>query len=172
MGRMDATDAERLRHRRALLQLRHARQQQAATARDLGARLNALGVGRLSRLPPLRCQQLMAPFAQWPGQDEHFSWDGVAGAHCAWWTTPEERDAAFRRALSEAMPDPATRIALIFHTAESALVLSAGEANRHARPVLDALFGTLWVRPLRGHDDALVELVFPDSAVCWRAARA
>lgn len=173
MGRMDPTHADRLRQRRALLQLRHARQQQAATARGLGARLHALGVGRLSRLPPPRCQQLMAPFAHWPGQDEHFTWDGVAAAHCAWWTTPAERSALFRRALADAMPDPATRIALIFHTAESGLVLAAGEAARHADAVLGALYGTLWVRPLHGDgDQALVEAVFPDSAVCWRPARA
>lgn len=169
MGRMDTSHADRLRHRRALLQLRHARQRHASTARSLGARLRALGVERLSRIAPVRCQALMAPFSQWPGMDEHFVWDGVVGARCAWWTSPAERTALFRHALSDGMPDPASRIALIFHTAESGLALTAGDARRHAETVLDALYGTLWVRPLHDGNDALVELVFPDSAVCWRA---
>jgi hypothetical protein len=164
---MDAPDAQRLRRRREQLQRRLARQDAARQARALAPMLRARGVRRLSLLPPSRAAALVAPFAHWPARDEHFDWPGIAGHACMWWTNEDDRDAAFARALRDCFA-PAARLALVFHTVESALVLGREDALAQARVLLDALYGTLWVVPLRGVD-GIVEVEFGDRQVCWRA---
>lgn len=116
----------------------------------------------MSRLPPARAMALMAPFHHWPGADERFTWPGSASREH--WESAAERDAAFRRALA-AYAAPQARIVLIFHTAESALVLAAADADRAASVLLEPLRDTLWVRPLRD-GEWLVEVSFMDAEVC------
>lgn len=166
MSAMDPPDPQRLRRRREQLQRRLRRQEAARQVRALGPMLRARGVRRLSTLPPVRSAALVAPFAHWPARDEHFDWPAIDGHACAWWADAAARDVAFGAALRACFA-PGVRLAFVFHTVESALVLGREDALAHAGALLDALHGTLWVLPLRGAD-GIVEVVFGDRQVCRR----
>ena len=129
--------------------------------------LRAYGPGRVSRLPPRRVLDLIAPFQHLPARDERFDWTRIAEGACDSWETPEARDEAFRRALDASFPAQA-RLALVFHTAEYAVVLGMDAALALARTILDACHDTLWVVALGG-GAGLVEVSFSEREVCWGA---
>ena len=160
-------DAAALRKRREHLQLRLRREDESRQARELAHRLHALGLRRMSRLPPSRAHALVAPFAHWPGRDERFYWPEIPGHVCRYWSDEAARDDAFREAL-RANFAPSARLALVFHPAESALVLGREDAIAHADAVLAQGYAAWWIVALRG-PSKLVEVCFGDDEVCWIA---
>jgi hypothetical protein len=159
-------DVAALRRRRDHLQLRLRRQEKSRQSRELAARLHALGVRRLSRLPPARAQALVAPFAHWPGRDERFYWPEIPAHVCRHWEDEAQRDAMFREALCANFPAGA-RIAVVFHPFESALVLGREDAVAHAGSLLARGYAAWWIVTLRG-PSKLVEVCFSDHEVCWK----
>lgn len=158
---------EALRRRRMLLQLRIARRDEARQFRDMAPRLVERGMRRLSRLPASRVMDLMRGYGSLHLLDERVDWSRVPGHSGVYWQTPGERDHAFTVALRSCF-EPETRLALIFHTAESALVMSCGETVEAADAILPQLRDTLWVVPWRA-SPALVEVSFIDKQICWHA---
>ena len=156
--------AARKRHKRTLLQLRIKRQQESEQARLVACRILDGGATRLSRLPPPRVLLLVSRYAGRALVDERFDWTKVPGSHCAGWEVAEDRDQAFVAAMRLSF-GPDERVALVFHTSESALVMSCSDACRFASGLLPLLHGTLWVVALRDND-ALVEVSFIDRQVC------
>lgn len=156
---------DELRRRRMLLQLRIARREEARQFRDIAPRLVERGVRRLSRLPASRVVDLMRGYGSLHLLDERVDWSRVPGHSGVYWRSPCERDHAFTVALRSCV-EPATRVALIFHTAESALVLSCGDAVVAADAILPQLRDTLWVVPWHACP-ALVEVSFIDKQICW-----
>ena len=162
-------DTAALRRRREHLQLRLRRPQESAQARALGHSLRTAGVRRLSRLPVDRLRPALARFAALPERDERFHWPEIAGHHRQGWLhAGNERDAAVIAALRACFA-PAQRLVLVFHPAQSALVVDAADLVAHCASVLDALHETLWIVPLRG-PPALVEVSVSDGEVCWLPA--
>lgn len=148
-----------------LLQSRMARREDARQFRDVAPRLVERGVRRLSRLPASRVIDLMRSYGSLHLLDERVDWSRVPGHSGVYWQTSSERDDAFKVALRSCF-EPATRLALIFHTAESALVLSCGDAVEAADAILPQLRDTLWVVPWHACP-ALVEVSFIDKQICW-----
>ena len=159
---------DELRQRRAKLQLRLQRQEYSRQFRALAPRLCAVGLRRFSRLPPVRAQALLAPFAQWPARDERFDWSGIRAHDNARWRSDEGRLEIFRHALRACFPGRA-RLAFVLHTHESGLVLGRDDAFVHAETVLADLYSTVWVVDARA-PAALVELSFVDQEARWLAA--
>lgn len=154
-----------LQRKRSVLQARLRRQDLARQATAVAALLRAAGVRKLSRLPPSRNRDVMAPFATLPGRDERFYWPEIEGGTCLTWQSDTQREALFRRALRESFA-PATRLVLIFHTAQYALVIASEDASTHASLVLKACRESLWIVPLHP-DGRLAEVAFSDNEVCW-----
>jgi hypothetical protein len=160
-------DVSALRRRREILQLKLRRRDEARQARELGRRLYAQGVRRLSRLPPARAQALVAPFVHWPGRDERFYWPEIPGHVCRYWQDDTQRDAAFREALRANFPAGA-RLALVFHPYESALAVGREDLLAHAATVLADGYAAWWIVALKA-PSKLVEVCFSDDEVCWVA---
>jgi hypothetical protein len=156
--------------RRALLQAKLRRAGESRRFRALARTLHEHGVRRFSRLPPARARALLVPFADWPARDERFWWPGIGAGTCVAWDGAEARDDALRRAL-QACFAPGERLAFVFHTAESCLVIGCAEAVRVADLLLRDGDETLWVVGLRPAA-ALVEVSFIDHEVCWVVAPA
>lgn len=159
-----------LRRRRMLLQLRIERSEEARHFRELAPRLREQGARRLSRLPAVRTVGLMQRYGRLQLRDERIDWGRLHGHAITHWDTPAERDRAFAAALRDCF-EPSTRLAVVFHTAESALVLSCGDAIALADVLLPRIRDTLWVVALRPHP-ALVEVSFIDTQVCWHRSLA
>jgi hypothetical protein len=81
------------------------------------------------------------------------------------WSTDSDRDRVFNEAIAACF-SLSTRVAVLFHTAESSLVLAASDLGAAAALVLGVLDETLWVVALGG-SPALVEVSAIDREVCW-----
>jgi hypothetical protein len=161
------SDVALLRRKRELLQLRLRRRELARRFRVLAPKLRAAGVRRLSPLPPARARALIAPFAHWPGRDERFYWAEIPGHHWASWDTGAEPDAVFREALRTCFQE-GERLAFVFHTAQTALVLGWEDAIAHAGTLLPELYGSVWIVSAR-QPELLLEVCPGDRELCWRA---
>src|SRR6476659_3152109 len=124
---MNPEEAARLRVRREHLQLRIRRKDEARQFRALAPLLRAAGLRRFSRMPSTRILELAPRCLHLPGRDERFYWPEIPGGTCAGWRDANERDAIFARALRATFA-PSTRLLLIFHTHQSALVLGREDA--------------------------------------------
>lgn len=156
---------QRLRFQRQQLQARLRRADESREFRALAPALRAAGVRRLCRMPPARSTTLVVQFDHLPARNERFYWHEIAGGKCVGFDTPTERNEAFVAALHACFA-PATRLACIFHTSESSLVLGCDAAVAHADLLLHSLKETLWVTPTTGAP-RLVEVSFSDRQVCW-----
>ena len=162
---MQPADAQRLRLRREHLQLRLRRGEEARQFREFAALLQAAGVRRFSRLPPVRVRALKARRLNLPGRDERLYWPEIPEGTCLAWKDEHERNAAFARAL-QACFAPGVRLVLITSSSESALVLGYEDAIAHAGLLLDAANWRLWVICLDG-SPGVVEACASDNEVCW-----
>lgn len=158
-------DRERVRARRAHLLARLQRQRESGRFRALAPALCEHGVRRFRRLPPGASRALLAPFAGWPGRDERFDWPEIAGHARAAWVTAQDGEAIVRRALRACFA-PADRLAVIFHPAESSLVIGCDDAARNADVLLRDGHGTLWIVAMRPAA-TLVEVSLADQDACW-----
>ena len=162
---MDPEEIERLRARRVRLQLRIRRQKEARQFRELAPLLRAAGVRRISRMPTRRLQEISRQALSLPGRDERFYWPEIPGGSCQYWFDLAHREAAFVAALRECFA-PETRLLVIWHTYESALVIRCADVIAHARLLLDELYGSVWYIPL-SCGPGLVEVAYGDREVCW-----
>ena len=167
---MNPEDAERLRARRVRMQARLARQQEARQFRELAALLRAAGVRRFSRMPSKPLLAMSRQALSLPGRDERFYWPEIPGGNCEYWIDTEQRDRAFVTALRACFA-PETRLLVIWHTYESALVIRCADLIAHAALVLDQLGWSVWFIPL-SCGPGLVEVSFGDQEVCWLPAPA
>jgi len=157
------TERERLLRRRELLQLRLQRNTQARTFRALAPRLRAAGIRDFSRMPPAQCQACVAPLASLPGHDERFYWREIPGSSCETWTSDDEIESLFQRALPT---NASGRLAFVFHPFASGLSIATGDAARALAIVLPELHDSLWIVPRRGAG-WLIEVDPGDREICW-----
>jgi len=170
MTTADDRARQQLMSRRAHLQARLRRADESRRFRALAPVLREHGVRRLSRLPPARARALLMPLADLPARDERFWWPDIGAGTCVAWDSVKACGDALRRAL-QACFAPGDRLAFVFHTAESCLVIGCAEAVRVADLLLRDGDETLWVIGLRP-GAALVEVSFIDHEVCWVVAPA
>ena len=162
---MNPEEAERLRARRARLQARFARQKEARQFRELAPLLRAAGVRRISRMPAGRLREMSRQALSLPGRDERFYWPEIPGGSCEYWFDAGHRNRAFVAALRACFA-PDTRLLVIWHTYESALVIRCVDLIAHAELMLDRLWGSVWFIPL-SCGPGLVEVAYGDKEVCW-----
>jgi hypothetical protein len=159
------TDKTLLLRRRELLQLRLRRQDEARRVRVLAQALYRCGVRSLSRLPASRSSALLHAQASWPGRDERFYWPEIAGSRTVVFDDDAGRDRAFAEAVHACFA-PSMRLAIVFHTAESSLLIGVADVLAHAGAILDACSETVWV-VRAGGGASLVEVSRVDQQVCW-----
>jgi hypothetical protein len=162
---VDPEEAQRLRARRVRLQARFARQKEAKQFRELAPLLRAAGVRRFSRMPAKPLQAMARQALSLPGRDERFYWPEIPGGQCEYWFDLEHRNRAFVAALRACFA-PDTRLLVIWHTYESALVIRCADLVAHAALVLDRFWGSMWFIPL-SCAPGLVEVDHGDREVCW-----
>ena len=162
---MTPEEAERLRARRVRLQARVARQKEAKRFRELALRLRAAGVRRISRMPASHLVEVSRKALRLPGRDERFYWPEIPGGQCEYWFDLEHRNAAFVAAL-RACFSPETRLLVIWHPSESALVIGCADVIAQADLLLDKLGWSVWFIPL-SCEPGLVEVAYGDQEVCW-----
>ena len=161
---MDAERREALVEKRRLLQLRQRRQEISRTFREFAPALRAAGV-RCAKLMPARFEAILGPVLHAPGQDERLLWAPIPNGVCNLWSSPGERDLLVRQAL-HACVAPEERVAVIFHTAEAGLLISAANLSRHAPLILGDRPDTIWI-VAAACGPWLIELAFWDREVCY-----
>ena len=161
---MDAQRRDALVEKRRLLQLRRRRHEASRTFREIAPGLRAAGV-RCAKLMPARFRAILGPVLNAPGQDERLVWEPIPNGICRLWSSPGERDLLVRQAL-HACVALEEKVAVVYHTAEAGLLISAADLSRHAPSILDDRPQTIWIVAAAG-GPWLIELAYWDREVCY-----
>lgn len=161
---MDASRRDALIERRRLLQLRQQRQETSRTVREFMPALRAAGA-RCAKLMPERLRSILGPALTAPGEDERLVWEPIPDGICRRWSSPGERDLLLRQAL-HACVGPEERVAIVFHTVQAGLLISAADLSRHAPLIVGDRPDTIWIVAARG-GPWLIELAFWDRELCY-----
>lgn len=165
---MDDAARSPLLQRRRMLQLRLQRQQACAQARALARRLCERGI-RFSKSLPAAYAPAIARFNALPGLDERVDWPRVPGGQQHAWEDAAGCVHLLDRALRECGVAASARVLVVFHPAEAALVIGAGDLCAAWAVLHPHLHEVVWIAP-RQPGDWVAEVSLMDRDLAWLKA--
>lgn len=154
----------RLLQRRRMLQLRLERGELSRQFRGVAPALRERGL-RFHKLLPASLSPWLGVLARLPGRDERIFWPEVPGGVLASWREAGDCASLLATAL-RACGGHAGRVMLVFHPAQTALVIRPADLVHAWGALHDALYESTWIVPM-DRRPWLIEISPADEELCY-----